>query len=66
MQLLDGRMNVSKNDTPLKEWIEANDINPESCIIPNVSYEFTNFEEFYNERKKLLVKRLMDVTNANN
>lgn len=66
LQLLDGRMNVSKNDTPLKEWIEANDINPESCIIPNVSYEFTNFEEFYNERKKLLVKRLMDVTNANN
>lgn len=63
LQLLEGGENKAKSSKTFKEWIhEENnifDIDHYKKIhyIPDVDLEFSNFEEFYNERKKLMKKR---------
>lgn len=61
LQLLDANENMSKQDKSLKEWIEY-EANKQSCTIEKfcddhvIPYklEFSDFEEFINERRKIL------------
>lgn len=67
LQMLDANENMSKQDLSLKEWIEksTNLENRESFLnqhlIPNISIELENFDEYYNERKKILVDRITTI-----
>lgn len=64
LQLLEGRSNGSKSDMPLIEYY--NDMNDEQrkrfrkeALIPEgVSLELSNFGEFYEKRRALLIERL--------
>lgn len=65
LQLLEELPNKEKNNTEFKTWLEQNyadadklKANREKHYIPDVGVEFTNFEEFFLEREKLLVKAL--------
>jgi uncharacterized protein with ParB-like and HNH nuclease domain len=70
LQLLEGRENEMKNKTPLVEWIYGNDRNGKANVenievfyrrnyFPeNQSLELEYFEEFFQERKKLLKIKL--------
>jgi len=62
LQLLDGSLNKSKLAMPLKEWVENNNINLNSQIIPNVSLDIKDFKIFIEERKKLLSERFKEIT----
>ena len=67
LQLLEGRSNGSKNDMRLIDYY--NDMNDDQkadfyreAIIPEgVSLELENFEEFYEKRKSLLIKRIREL-----
>lgn len=59
LQFLEGAENESKNKTPLKEWVEeGNDFeyHPE-----NISLELKDFEDFFNERRKLIKDKLKEI-----
>ena len=65
LQLLDGTQNKEKNDSDFDVWLADNYTDSsklkdykEKNYIPDVSLAFTNFEEFFTEREKLLVNRL--------
>lgn len=65
LQLLDGTQNKEKNDSDFDVWLADNYKDSsklkdykEKNYIPDVSLAFTNFEEFFTEREKLLVNRL--------
>ena len=65
LQLLEELPNKEKNNTEFKTWLEQNYADAdklkayrEKHYIPDVGVEFTNFEEFFLEREKLLVKAL--------
>ncbi len=55
--LIDGE-NESKNDEPLKDWIEKEGINNIQYLPKNISYDLNNFDEFLSERKKLMIEKL--------
>lgn len=67
LQLLEGRSNGRKNDMSLVDYY--NDKNDEQkaiflkqAMIPDgVSLELDNFDEFYEKRKNLLVKKIRDL-----
>jgi hypothetical protein len=62
LQLLSGATNESKNDCDLLTWVNDNNIDLKSQLIPEqVSLEFDKFEEFINKRKELLIKVLKDI-----
>ena len=65
LQLLEELPNKEKNNTEFKTWLEQNYADAdklkayrEKHYILDVGVEFTNFEEFFLEREKLLVKAL--------
>lgn len=70
LQLLEGKENLEKNDSSFIDWFKINiDKKGEDFkdkylrinFIPNMSFEINNFQTFYNERKKLLKKRLIEL-----
>lgn len=61
LQLLNGTLNQSKNDTPLKDWVETNKVDKVNQLIPDVNLDITNFKCFLTERKKNLVQRLKEM-----
>ena len=67
LHLLEGRSNSSKNDMRLIDFyndmnIEQKDFFCKTAIIPtDVSFEIENFDNFYEERKKLLAKHILDL-----
>lgn len=62
LQLLDESRNKSKQDVPLKEWVNSCKPDLDAQLIPReVSLEIADIEKFYEERKKLLTLRLKDV-----
>jgi len=67
LQYLEGRSNGSKNDMLLIDFYnEMNDEQQKLFIkqayIPNtISLEFEYFEEFYEERKKMLITKLKEL-----
>ncbi len=59
LQFLAGKENESKNDTPLVEWInQEHDIEYKP---KNISFELTNFDEFFEERKTLIKNKLFEI-----
>lgn len=66
LQMLDANENMSKNDKTLQDWVnmEIQDSDKTSFyrnhLIPDVSLELTEFNIFWDEREKLLVKKLKD------
>ena len=62
LQLLEELPNKEKNNTEFEKWLSQNyaDVDKlkayrEKHFIPDVSVTFTNFEEFFLEREKLIV-----------
>lgn len=67
LQLLGGTINKEKSDKDFEEWLKENygDAGKlkdykEKHYIPDVDLKFTNFEEFFNEREKLLTAKLKE------
>ena len=65
LQLLDGTLNKEKNATDFDVWIKENYKDHAKLsdykskhFIPDVDLSFTNFEEFFEKREKLLLERL--------
>ena len=58
LQLLNGTLNQSKLDTPLKDWVSNNNIDKVNQLIPNVSLDIADFKTFLTERRTLLVRQL--------
>lgn len=62
LQLLEGRENEAKNAVPLAEWLKLGENSSSVKYLPSgVSYELSNFEEFMNERQKLMSAALKDI-----
>lgn len=71
LQLLEGRENKRKSDTPLLTWLNGSsnggpnvpDIQKykQDNYIPDVDLGFASFEEFYNERKEILRAKLSSI-----
>lgn len=65
LQMLDANENESKNNKPLKLWIDSCKLDAgqrkqffDAHIIPDVDLELENFEEFIEQRKVLLANKL--------
>lgn len=62
LQLLEGRENEKKNATPLTEWLKKPENMDNAKFLPNgISYELSNFEQFMEERQKLMSNALKDI-----
>jgi len=72
LQLMEGRENERKNKTPFLDWINGVNNNGTPIIsdkkkfiednyIPNESYEFDNFENFFSARKTILKEKLREI-----
>ncbi|MDR2633326.1 MAG: DUF262 domain-containing protein [Treponema sp.] len=70
LQMLDANENKSKQDKPLKAWVDQETLNcdkkrfMESHIIPqDVSLELSSFSEFIARRKDLLLSKMKELLN---
>ena len=69
LQMLDANENESKGDTPLEEWVTSqtagNDRKQflENHLIPDVDLSLSNFSQFLEKRKTMLVKRILKLIN---
>ena len=62
LQLLEGRENESKNDTPLVEWLKVKENSENVKYLPvGISYELSNFEEFMEKRQELMSNALKSI-----
>jgi len=62
LQLLNGRLNESKQDKSLKQWITVNNIRPEELFIPSdTALEIEHFKLFIENRKIILTKKLKEL-----
>ena len=68
LQMMEERKNKVKNRTPFNEWLEritdpaGKEAYLKTNYIPkNISYEHVNFEEFFNKRKEILKKELINI-----
>lgn len=68
LQMLDANENESKGKKPLKVWVESelkktNNRKQffESHLIPDIDLNLSNFDEFYQKRKEMLSKKLMEI-----
>jgi Protein of unknown function DUF262 len=69
LQMLDSSLNRSKNDTAIKEWIgkkyssseEGNRFFLMHYYPQNVVLDFDKFDIFFDERKKMLKKKLIEI-----
>lgn len=67
LQLLRKSPNAEKNDSYYNVWLdekypeqgERDSYRKANCV-PDISYDFSNFEDFYVKRRDLLKKRMMD------
>lgn len=65
LQLLNGLMNESKNDTPLADWVSKNNIDKKSLYISDTtSLDIKDFKAFILERKNLLKAYLKGIVGA--
>lgn len=65
LQLLSGTTNESKNDEDLASWVESQNIDLASQIIPkDVSLDFDDFEVFLSKRKELLINTIKSIIRA--
>ena len=67
LQMLDANENMSKQDSDLKDWVENQIQNQdrkkflENHLIPDVSLKLSDFEDFVEDRKKLLMGELKSI-----
>lgn len=73
LQIMEGRQNESKNSSAFKIWVNGQDSTgrknvsdlskfcADNYIPETIDFEFNCFEDFYNERKKLIKKELKTV-----
>jgi len=65
--MMEERKNRVKNRTPFKEWLEGKADSEQAAYLTknyipvDVSYELTNFDEFFEKRKKTLRNILIDM-----
>lgn len=65
LQLLNGLMNMSKNDTPLAEWVAKNNIDKKSLYISDTtSLDIKDFRAFIAERRVILKTRLKEIVSS--
>lgn len=58
LQMLNSSLNTSKNDQSLIDWVNKNNIDLNTHLIPNnVSLDVKGFKEFIQARKKLLAEK---------
>ena len=66
LQLLNPTENIEKSEIPFGDWVklvhsDPNDDYFKKNLIPtDISYEFSNFIQFKNERKKLLRSKIKE------
>lgn len=67
LELLEERENKSKNDKPFDEWINSRDANfKQRHSIPEMNhYMLSDFTDFINQRKHMLIARLKPIINSN-
>lgn len=59
LQLLEGRENESKNATALVDWLKVKENKENVKYLPaGISYELSNFDEFMEQRQKLMSDKL--------
>ena len=59
LQLLEGRENEKKNAAPLIDWLKKPENMDNAKYLPDgISYELSNFEQFMEERQKLMSSAL--------
>ena len=69
LQMLDANENMSKNDKALKDWVDEQTVNVdrskflENHLIPDVNLDLSNFEEYIEKRKELLITKLKEILN---
>ena len=67
LQMLDANENMSKNDMPLKDWVEQESSEDTRSsflvahIIPDVSLDIEDFSLFIEKRKQLLIERIRNL-----
>lgn len=62
LQLLEGRENESKNATPLIDWLQVKENIENAKYLPtDISYELSNFDEFMEQRQKLMSDALKGI-----
>jgi len=62
LQLLEGRENESKNATALVDWIQVKENIENVKYLPaDISYELSNFDEFMEQRQKLMSDALKEI-----
>lgn len=61
LQLLNGTLNQSKLDSPLKAWVANNNVDIVNQLIPDVSLNIEDFSAFLSERKRLLIQQLKKI-----
>ena len=62
LQLLEGRENESKNATPLVDWLKVKENRENVKYLPvGISYELSNFDEFMEQRQKLMSDELKSI-----
>ncbi len=62
LQLLEGRENESKNDSPLVDWLKIPENIENAKYLPaGISYELSNFEEFMEKRQELMSDALKKI-----
>lgn len=62
LQLLNDKKNISKSDTPLKEWVaEEKKTHKDLFLSEGISLEIEDFEDFITDRKKNIKKELIKI-----
>lgn len=62
LQLLEGRENESKNATALVDWLKVKENKENVKYLPaGISYELSNFDEFMEQRQKLMSDELKSI-----
>ncbi len=72
LQLLQATKNIEKKDKPFSDWLNeqfTNDIDKGNYLLQNhisaeTSLKFEDFVEFYDERRKTLKAKLMQILNV--
>ncbi|EAJ6089473.1 DUF262 domain-containing protein, partial [Campylobacter coli] len=68
LQMLDANENKSKNNKPLEQWVneKCNGNRKEFLekhLIPDVDLSLKNFNNFIEERKKIIIDKLKSILN---
>lgn len=62
LQLLNSYLNESKNDTPLKDWVQTNNITYDALFVPSgTSLKIEDFKKFNEARKAFIVEHLKKI-----